>query len=86
VGGSWDHITDDQGRFTGTALIDNLGDAYEALQQCYGMIQYLAQEIAEDWAAEQPDAEQIAVERADVIEDARQHAADGLALGGQVDE
>lgn len=42
MAGSYDHIVDKEGRFIGTRLIDNLGDAYEALEECYGMIQWLA--------------------------------------------
>jgi hypothetical protein len=41
MAGSYYHITDDEGKFIGTELIDNLGDAYEALEECYGMIMYL---------------------------------------------
>jgi hypothetical protein len=41
MGGSYQHIVNDDGSFRGTDLIDNLGDAYEALQQCYDMIQHL---------------------------------------------
>lgn len=43
MAGSYQHITDhDTGAFIGTELLDNLGDAYEALEECYGMIWYLA--------------------------------------------
>lgn len=42
MAGSYGHITDDAGRFIGTDGIDNLGDAYEALEECYGMIQFLS--------------------------------------------
>lgn len=41
MAGSYSHITDDQGRFIGVELLDHLGDAYEALEECYGMIQLL---------------------------------------------
>jgi hypothetical protein len=43
VAGSYKHIVNDQGRFIGVSLLDHLGDAYEALEECYGMIQWLAQ-------------------------------------------
>lgn len=42
MAGSYSHIVDEQGRFIGTRLIENLGDAYEALEECYGMIWLLA--------------------------------------------
>lgn len=41
MAGSYRHITNGTGRFIGTNEIDNLGDAYEALEECYGMIQFL---------------------------------------------
>lgn len=42
MAGSYSHLVDDQGRFQGVELIDNLGDAYEALEECWGMIWFLA--------------------------------------------
>jgi hypothetical protein len=43
VAGSYGHITDDQGHLDLRAgLIENLGDAGEALTECHGMIQWLA--------------------------------------------
>jgi hypothetical protein len=46
MAGSWYHITDDDGRFAGTARLDNMADACEALEQCYGMVQVLADRLA----------------------------------------
>lgn len=42
MAGSYSHITTKKGKFRGISLIDNLGDAYEALEECFGMIQVLA--------------------------------------------
>ena len=42
MAGSYSHITSKSGKFIGTSLLDNMGDAYEALQECFGMIQVLA--------------------------------------------
>ena len=42
MGGSYRHITNADNTFRGTELIDNLGDAYGALEECYDMIQHLA--------------------------------------------
>lgn len=42
MAGSYNHIVDDAGRFIGVELIDDLGDAWEALEECYGMIWLLA--------------------------------------------
>jgi hypothetical protein len=44
MAGSWEHI-DNEGRFT-MALIDNMGDAAEALEQCHAMITWLAVTLA----------------------------------------
>lgn len=41
MAGSYRHITNADGSFRGADLIDNLGDAYEALEECYDMIQQL---------------------------------------------
>lgn len=42
MAGSWGHIVDDEGRFIGVELIENLGDAWEVLEECYGMVHWLA--------------------------------------------
>ena len=42
MAGSYRHITDSNGDFIGVNLIDNLGDAHEALEECYEMIQWLS--------------------------------------------
>jgi hypothetical protein len=76
MAGSWDHITTKSGKFQGTRLIDNLGDAYETLEQCYGMIQWLAEQIALETNSDRPA----------VIVDAQAHYKDGLATGGQAEK
>jgi hypothetical protein len=52
MAGSYKHIVDDKGRYHGPVLLDHMGDAYEALEECYGMIWFLA------------DGDPIKVERA----------------------
>lgn len=42
MAGSYRHITDRDNNFIGIDLIDNLGDAHEALEECYDIIQYLS--------------------------------------------
>ena len=42
MAGSYRHITDSDNEFRGIDLIDNLGDAYEALEECWEMIKILA--------------------------------------------
>lgn len=54
MAGSYHHIINNDGSFRGTELIDNLGDAYEALEECYDMIQWLTnggdrQKVYEAW-------------------------------------
>jgi hypothetical protein len=53
MAGSYRHITTSTNEFRGTELIGNLGDAYEALEECYDMIQWLTggdlQHIHEAW-------------------------------------
>ena len=39
--GGYRHIVNEDGSFRGVDLLDHLGDAYEALEECYEMIQYL---------------------------------------------
>lgn len=41
MAGSYKHIVNDRNEFRGVELLDHLGDAYEALEECYDMIQYL---------------------------------------------
>ena len=74
MAGSWGHITDEQGRFAGTRLIENLGDAYEALEQCYGMIVWLAEMLA---------AEDYHGERRAIIAEAEKNYKHGLGIGGR---
>lgn len=43
MAGSYNHCVDSlTGEFIGTELLDHLGDAYEALEEMYGMIWFLA--------------------------------------------
>ncbi len=67
MAGSYKHCVDDKGRFRGVDLLDHLGDAYEALEEMYGMIWYLAFEHAQ-YAGDQHRA----AEAADLVEEARQ--------------
>jgi hypothetical protein len=42
MAGSYRHVTDQNGRFKGLDSIDNLGDAYEAIEEMHDMIMHLA--------------------------------------------
>jgi predicted DNA-binding protein (UPF0278 family) len=59
-------------------MIENLGDAYEAAQECYGMIWYLANAMAEEMTSREITRDDLTA----IIEEARQHYRDGLRLGG----
>ncbi len=41
MAGSYKHIVDSDNSFIGVDLIEDLGDAHEALEECYEMILYL---------------------------------------------
>ncbi len=53
MAGSYRHLIHDDGTFAGVELLDHLGDAYEALEECYLMIQQLSggdpERIARAW-------------------------------------
>jgi len=84
MAGSWNHIVTKTGKFGGTRLIENLGDAYEALEECYGMIQWLAEQLAAArvTSPDSPSGGKIAP-RAWWIGMAERHCKDGLVIGGQ---
>jgi hypothetical protein len=76
MAGSWRHMTTGSGRLRNNEsfcdMIENLGDAYEAAEECFGMVQYLAEQIAVETNAD----------RGQVIAGAQEHYKDGLKLGG----
>ena len=86
MAGSWRHMTTKSGELrnpeTFNGMIENGGDAYEAAQQCFGMIWYLAGMMATDlnWTelTGPPSREQVL----GVIAEAEAHYQDGLRLGG----
>ena len=42
MGGGYIHLTDSDNNFIGTDTIENLGDASEALEECYEIIKELS--------------------------------------------
>lgn len=42
MAGSYRHITDENNNFIGCELCENLGDAHEAIEEMYHMIQHLS--------------------------------------------
>lgn len=80
MAGSYNHCIDDEGNLLSNeqmmldgAMIENLGDAYEAIEEMYGMIWWLAHMG--------PNAP--AMDPADLVELARQHYAEGVGLARQ---
>jgi len=84
MAGSWNHMTTKSGKLrnneTYTQLIENLGDAYEAAEECYGMIWWLARALAERWPeeSENPPRDKIR----DIIRQAAANYRDGVEAGG----
>jgi len=75
MAGSWGHITTDDGNFRSDTFwdgIENLGDAWEASQMCFGMVQFLASKLA------------LAGEftREEWVEMAEESWKEGLRIGG----
>ena len=53
MAGSYQHIVDSNNAFQGTDLLDHLGDAHDALEECWHMIRWLTggdrRKIHEAW-------------------------------------
>ena len=84
MAGSWAHMTTKSGRLRDNesfcGMIENLGDAYEAAEECYGMIWVLAGNLASRSAP--PGQLATRGQIMDIIADAAANYQDGLALGG----
>jgi hypothetical protein len=63
-------------------MIENLGDAYEAAGECYGMIWYLAAMMATDLNWTELTGPPSRAQVLGVIAEAEAHYQDGLRLGG----
>lgn len=79
MAGSWDHIVTKNGKFRGAVLLDNLGDAHEALEECFGMVWYLAELAA---GLRQPDGPPEREVLLEVIGKAQLNYKAGLRKGG----
>lgn len=62
-------------------MVENLGDAYETAEECFGMIWWLADALAATGrpAGEDPGREEVLL----WIRQAEDHYQDGLKLGGR---
>ena len=79
MAGSYGHVVDDEGLLMVSrdvnGMLENGGDVYEAVEEMYGMIHWLATRLA--------DA--TGTLRADVVAEARRQWVDGVVLGGRRD-
>lgn len=48
MAGSYRHVTNADGSYRGSDLLDNLGDASEAVEEMHAMIAWLAQQVNPD--------------------------------------
>jgi hypothetical protein len=78
--GSYRHMTLPSGRLRSNesfnGQIENGGDAYEAAEECYGMIWWLARSLAEKYGY----TDRAAAAR--FVKEAQEHYQDGLRFGG----
>ena len=79
MAGSYDHVTTKKGKLrnpkTFSQMIENLGDAYEAIEEMYGMIQILAEDAANEQSGAQADRNLF-------IQSACDRYKEGLRIGG----
>lgn len=82
MAGSYNHVVNDKGNLLdndemmiSAAMIENLGDAYEAIEEMYGMIWYLAGKHS-DYAT--PAYIKV------LVENARQNYEQGLRIAKEV--
>ena len=54
MAGSYKHVTNDDGSFMGVELLDDVGDAHEALDQMHFMIGWLAKVVSSAWKSRFP--------------------------------
>lgn len=82
MAGSWQHMTTKSGKLrnneTFCGMVENLGDAYEAAEECYGMIWWLASALARDSAGNDGSRKAIL----SYIREAEESYRDGLKTGG----
>ena len=76
MAGSWQHMITKSGKLRTNEsfceLIENLGDAYKAAEECFGMVHWLAEQLSLVTAQE----------RADLVRAAQENYKAGLKLGG----
>lgn len=66
-------------------MVENLGDAYESIEEMYGMIWWLASRVAWDTAPDAATVAEIRASRNRWVEEARQNYQLGLTLSPGTD-
>ncbi len=79
MAGGWMSITDRQGRFTGARTIETGGDAEEMARDVFGMMWWLAAQLAVQETIESPVMRAVALRWISV---ATEHVTEGAMLGG----
>lgn len=83
MAGSWQHMTTKQGKLRNNesfnVMIENGGDAYEAAEECFGMVWWLARGLAECRGPGTPDRDDIL----EVVLQAKANYEAGLKIGGR---
>lgn len=84
MAGSWNHMTTGDGRFRNNesfnGMLENGGDCYEAAEECFGMVQYLADAMA--GITQVGGGMFVPRTRAELINEARENYRHGLRVGG----
>ena len=84
MAGSYNHCVTPAGNFSGGERgprLDDLGDAFEALEEMFGMIWYLAGEMLE-MTPKTPEERAVMVKEA--VETARQNYKEGLRISKEI--
>lgn len=83
MAGSWNHMTTGDGRFRNNESFNGMlenGDCYEAAEECFGMVQYLADAMA--GITQVGGGMFVPRTRAELINEARENYRHGLRVGG----
>lgn len=84
MAGSWNHMTTDDGRLrnneTFNGMLENGGDCYEAAEECFGMVHYLADAMAR--ITQVGGGMFVIRTKAELIAEAQEHYQIGLSIGG----
>jgi len=86
MAGSYNHCVSNKGNFLDGKddrypLLDNLGDSFEAIEEMFGMIWYLAGEMLE-MTPKTPEERAVMVKEA--VETARQNYKEGLRISKEI--